>query len=144
MKRVISVLLLVSILLLIATPVFANQNTGRTGVEDLFDRLDRGSIADQISPNAGGGQDEAEILRQIDERISNIVATVRVLATIFAVVFFIWMGFIFFTAGGNPHKLVEAKTQIVMFFISMLCIFAAEPIVRFVLSWFLTDMIAGQ
>lgn len=144
MKRFITTLLLVSILVLIATPVFANTNTGRSGVEDLYDKLDdRGSIAEQILPGAGGGQSETQILSRIDERVSDVVATVRVIATMFAVVFFIWMGFIFFTAGGNPHKLVEAKTQIVMFFISMLCIFAAEPIVRFVLSWFLTDVLTG-
>jgi len=136
-KITITALLLVALLTLTATPVFANPDGG--GVGDLYDRLDQGSIADQITPGQGANLDETEILQKIDERVSSVVATVRVLATIFAVIFMIWMGFIFFTAGGNPHKLADAKTQIIFFFVSMLFIFAAEPIVRFVMSWFLPD-----
>lgn len=134
-KTIIMMLLIVMVLSLFAAPAFADKSS----VEDLYESIKKDSIAGEITTQQGGPS-ETEILQKIDERVSAIVATVRVLSTIFAVIFLIWMGIIFFTAGNNPQKLMGAKTQIVFFFISMLFIFLAEPIVRFVLSWFLTDL----
>lgn len=94
----------------------------------------KGNISDKIKSD--GSTDDREILRKIDEQVSNIVATVRVIATIAAVVFVIWIGIVFITSGGHPQRLMQIKTQIVLFFVSLICIFMAEPIVRFVLSWF--------
>jgi len=134
-KKIITTVLLVTIISMLAAPVFADGS----GMGSLYDRIKKPSIAEEIIPQ-GGGSNETQILELIDEKVSSIVATVRVLATIFAVIFLIWMGLIFFTAGNNPQKLMGAKTQMAFFFISMLLIFLAEPIVRFVMSWFLPEI----
>lgn len=103
-------------------------------IDDIYEKHKKGNISDKIK--SGNNLDETEILKKIDDQVSNIVATVRVIATIAAVVFVIWLGIIFFTSGGNPQRLMQAKTQVAMFFLSLVCIFLAEPIVRFILSWF--------
>ncbi len=139
-KTIVLAILLIVIVSLISAPVFATgdeETPGGSSVEELYTRMKgTDSLTERITSQEDGPT-ETQILSMIDERISHIVATVRVLATIFAVIFLIWMGLVFFTAGNNPQKLMGAKTQLVFFFISMLMIFLAEPIVRFVLSWFL-------
>lgn len=103
---------------------------------DLYDRFrPEGGIINQVTTDAE--YDEIAILEQIDEKVSNVVATVRVVFTILAVIFVIWVGIIIFTSGSNPQKLASAKTYAVLFLVSTLCIFAAEPIARFVLSWWM-------
>lgn len=105
-------------------------------IDSLYNELEgEGNISDRIQ--TGSGADEKEILTKIDEQVSSIVTTVRVIATIFAVVFIIWIGITFVTSGGHPQKLMQIKSQIVLFFLSLVFIFMAEPIVRFVLSWFI-------
>ncbi len=107
-------------------------------IDGLYDQFEDGGskISDRIQ-DGGNGADEKEILRKIDEQVSSIVTTVRVIATIFAVVFVIWIGITFVTSGGHPQRLMQIKSQIVLFFLSLVFIFLAEPIVRFVLSWFM-------
>jgi len=126
--------LLLSIMLLSVAMICG---TVSADVRDMYEEFQGGgSITDRITP--GGGQaDAAEILATIEEQVSSGVAALRVIATIFSVVFIIWIGIIFFTSGGNPARLVTAKTQILLLFIALFCIFAAEPIVRFILSWFI-------
>ncbi len=132
MKLIALILICFLLIVSFAGVVFANKSA----VEEIYDEFAGKSIAEQIKP--GENRDATAILVEIEQKISAVVATVRVIATIFAVMFFIWIGLVFFTAGGSPQKLMGAKTQVAMFFVSMLCIFAAEPIVRFVLSWFIS------
>jgi len=130
MRILSAVLLIVLLIMLCAGPVFASK-----GVDDIYNYWSKKRVGEQIGPG-GSEADALQILREIEKQISNVVATVRVIATIAAVIFIIWLGIIFFTSGGNPQRLAQAKVQVAMFFVSLICIFAAEPIVRFILSWF--------
>lgn len=97
-------------------------------------------LGSSIAPSAGGGDEAAgEVIGKIENQVTSMIVTIRVLAAIAAVIFVIWIGIIFFTSGGNPMKLAAAKTQIGLFFAALVLIFAAEPIVRFILSWFVGD-----
>lgn len=130
-KKIIALLTVMILMLGFTAVAYANGD----GAGKLYDDVKKNSIADQI--RKGGNVNEKEILDKFDRQVSNVVTTVRVIAAISAVIFVIWLGIIFITSGGNPQRLAQAKTQVVMFFISMICIFLAEPIVRFVLSWFI-------
>jgi hypothetical protein len=130
LRLLASILIIVFLVCGIAAPVAAGN---------LWDTIrdQTRSIGESIVPGAGGDQDAEEIISQVETQITNIVVTVRVIAAIAAVIFVIWIGIVFFTSGGNPIRLAQAKTQVALFFVSLICIFAAEPIVRFILSWFI-------
>lgn len=123
-------------LLTVLFVIFCSGVVFADGIEDIYEHWSGKSVGEQIS-QSGSDADALQILREIEQQVSNVVATIRVIATIAAVIFFIWLGVVFFTSGGNPQRLAQAKTQVAMFFVSLICIFAAEPIVRFILSWFM-------
>lgn len=128
---------LVTVLVFLLVFVFFVNVVFADDVDDIYEKMkEKSKIAEQIGPDAASGKNATEILSEIEEKVSNGVATVRVVATIFAVVFFIWMGFVLFLSSGNPQKLSQVKLQFTMFCLSLICIFMAEPIVRFILSWF--------
>jgi hypothetical protein len=130
LKFLLSVLVMMVLVCGIAAPVAATPL-----YDEIKDQTDK--VGESIVPGAGGDQDAEEIISQVETQITNIVVTVRVIAAIAAVIFVIWIGIVFFTSGGNPIRLAQAKTQVALFFVSLICIFAAEPIVRFILSWFI-------
>lgn len=125
-KKLMTAMLALMLVMTFVVPAYAST-------KGLYEDWKPDSIAKEIGK--GGGADTTEILQKIDEQVANIVGTVRVIAAIFAVIFVIWIGVVFLTSGGNPQRLVQVKTQIVLFFLSLVCIFMAEPIVRFFLSW---------
>ncbi len=136
-KEIVAIVLMCVLLLVFASAVYAAPNGGASNLYDELKNQRQGTVADQINPANGSSGDTKEILNAIDDKVSQIVTTVRVIATIGAVVFVIWLGIIFFTSGGDPRTLANAKTQVGLFFVSLICIFLAEPIVRFILSWFI-------
>lgn len=72
----------------------------------------------------------------VDAIASRIVSFIRSIAGIAAVIFLLWAGFTFWTAGGSSQKLSEAKSQLIYFLIAMFFVMAAEKIVGLIFSLF--------
>lgn len=63
-----------------------------------------------------------------------IVDALRQIASIAAVIFIVWAGYLFWTGGGNPQKLAMAKDRVLWFLVAMLFVFGAEKIVGFIIK----------
>lgn len=125
-KKLVAAMMALVFLLSFASAAYAT--------DQLYDKYKpKEGIAEEIHKE--NSSDQKQILEDIDRQVANIVGTVRVIAAIFAVIFVIWIGIVFLTSGGNPQRLMQVKTQIALFFVSLICIFMAEGIVRFFLSW---------
>lgn len=104
---------------------------------DIWSRMESPNreVGNALIPS-GSASGQPEVVTTMDRVIGITVTVVRTIAALVAVLFVVWIGFIFLTSGGDAMRIASAKTQIVIFLISVIIVFMTEPIVRFVLNWF--------
>ena len=114
-------LMLLAVLVLglaVAGPALADNATG--GIKGAVDQYQSGGA------NAFTGE--------VDRIAGTVVGLVRGIAGIAAVIFLIWAGSAFWTAGGNPQALAQAKNQIIYFLVAVVLVMGAERIVGLLFS----------